>query len=550
MPSISWILKRETKMSKTAAVLILTLVTSSAWASTKIYRDRDVFVKETEPNVTVKLADVVDYTPAPFTSEDVLFTQGLVQSEAVGLTQPFWFPGVDSSPEFIVGPLVVATFPNDVNATGVDFTCFACDGNPSDSSMNWTLLSSSGSIVDAGSTVYDFSSWNYSYTPFLGITSEIPFRSIVLSRTGVSQEVMPNWFAYHLRYAPVPPNKALLLPSAVRAHGLLNTYFTTDVWISNGASTSINLKVDFLRAGGYENTTPAETNTLLLGPHETRVVTDALGTLFSVSEQYGPLRFTATGEGADQLIVGSRTSCILNGQRATYGLSVDAREANVSDTSPLYLVGLPQNTAYRTNIGIINLSSGYAEFTLTLIDSTGNALGTTDGSLPPLGATQSSLLSLFQSALGLEASGDGLAVMVSTRNGSALAAYATSIDNKTGDGTFINGLHATQGATLGTTYLPEANRMTGMFGTRWASRLAIRNIDPQQAITLTFSLQVPDSANRDITPVTRVVNKGATLLISDVIQNLFGLKTGNYGAFRVDWISPGGRAPIFSSQFM
>jgi hypothetical protein len=541
----------EAKMRKSAAVLILTLATSNAGAVTNIYRDRDAFAKASEPNVIVKLTDVADQTPTPFTSEGVLFTQGLVQSEAVGLPQSFWFPGVDSSPEFIVGPLLVATFPSDVNATGVDFTCFACDGTPNDASMNWTLLSSSGSIVDAGSTAYDFSSWNYSYTPFLGITSETPFHTIVLSRTNISNGGIPNWFAYHLRYTPILPSKTLLLPAAVRGHGLMGTYFTTDVWLSNGYNSTLTLRADFLRAGGYDNTTPAETKTLILGPHETRVVTDIIGTLFSLSDQYGPVRFTASGEGADQLVVGSRTSATLGGgQRSTYGFSVEAREVDISDTSPLHLIGLPQNAAYRTNIGIINLSASDADFTLTLIDSVGNVLGTSDGVLPPFGATQSSLISLFQTALGLKPSYDGLAVMVSSKNGSALAAYATPVDNNTGDGTFIYGLHAAEGTTSGTDYLPAVTRVNGMFGTRMSSRLAVRNVDAQQSVTLSFSLRAPNSGNRGSTPVTRTINPGATLVVSNVIQNLFGLKTGEYGAFRVDWTSSGGIAPVFSSQFI
>ncbi len=542
-------------MRKSAAILILAVATSTAWAGTKIYRDRDAFEKDTGSDAILNLTDVADMAtdqaPPPFTSEGVLFTQGLVQSQVVGLPASFWFPGVNSSPKFIVGPLVVATFPGDVNSAGADFTCFACDVAPNDTSMNWTLLSSSGSIIDSGSTVYDFSSWNYSYTPFLGITSDTPFRSIVLSRADISQDTIPNWFAYHLRYTPIPSNKILLLPAAVRAHGLLNTYFTTDAWISNGSNSALTVKVDFLRAGGFDNTTPPVTNTIALEPHETRVIPDILGTMFSVSEEYGPLRFIATGEGVDHLVVGSHTSTILGGgQSSTYGLSIDAREEDIYDISPIHLIGLPQNAAYRTNIGIINLGSSVAEFALTLIDSAGNLLETVDGSLPPFGTTQSRLISLFQGALGLGSSYDGLAVTASSRNGSPLAAYAIAVDNNTGDSTFIDGVHTIGNVTAGVTYLPAATKMNGMFGTRTSSRLAVRNVDAQQSVKLSFSLQVPNSQNQGETRTTRTLAPGATLVVSDVIRNLFGLSTGHYGSLRVEWTSSGEMAPVFSSQFM
>jgi hypothetical protein len=178
-------------------------------------------------------------------------------------------------------------------------------------------------------------------------------------------------------------------------------------------------------------------------------------------------------------------------------------------------------------------------------------MGTSDGFLPPFGAAQSSLISLFQGVLGPNSSYDGLAVMVSSKNGSALTAYATPVDNNTGDGTFINGLHAPEGAASGTAYLPGATRVNGMFGTRLSSRLAVRNVDTRQSATLSFSLRAPGTGDRGSTlPVTRTINPGATLVISDVIQNLFGLKTGEYGTLRVDWTSSGGIAPVFSSQFM
>ena len=335
------------------------------------------------------------------------------------------------------------------------------------------------------------------------------------------------------------------------AHGLLNTYFTTDAWISNGSNSALTVKVDFLRAGGFDNTTPPGTNTVALEPHETKVVTDILGTMFSASEQYGPLRFTATGEGVDHLLVGSHTSTILGGgQSSPYGLSVDARELDVSDLSPLYMIGLPENATYRTNIGIINLGSSVAEFTLTLFDSAGNLLETVDGSLPPFGTTQSRLISLFQDASGARSSIDGLAVTASSRNGSALAAYAIAVDNNTGDSTFIDGVHTIEDVTAGVTLLPDATKMNGMFGTRTSSRLAVRNIDAQQSVKLSFSLQVPNSQNQVETRTTRTLAPGATLVVSDVIRNLFGLTTGHYGSLRVEWTSSGGMAPVFSSQFM
>ena len=92
--------------------------------------------------------------------------------------------------------------------------------------------------------------------------------------------------------ASVRPDGPKFLPSAARAHGLNETYFTTDVWLSNASDSPMTLSVDFLRAGGTANIPPLfPPATVNLAGHETRVIPDILGTIFSASQQYGPLRF-------------------------------------------------------------------------------------------------------------------------------------------------------------------------------------------------------------------------------------------------------------------
>lgn len=92
--------------------------------------------------------------------------------------------------------------------------------------------------------------------------------------------------------ASVRPDGPKFLPSAARAHGLNETYFTTDVWPSNASDSPMTLSVDFLRAGGTANIPPLfPPATVNLAGHETRVIPDILGTIFSASQQYGPLRF-------------------------------------------------------------------------------------------------------------------------------------------------------------------------------------------------------------------------------------------------------------------
>ncbi|PYV43225.1 MAG: hypothetical protein DMG06_11475 [Acidobacteria bacterium] len=102
-------------------------------------------------------------------------------------------------------------------------------------------------------------------------------------------------------------DKIWLLPTTARSSGLSGSFFTTDVWISNASEASVNLTLEFLRAGGQDNTVPPKT-TLALAAHETRLVPNILEGLFGIqSNQFGPIRFTIPGVAADHVAIVSRT---------------------------------------------------------------------------------------------------------------------------------------------------------------------------------------------------------------------------------------------------
>ncbi len=157
----------------------------------------------------VTFDDVATGTGAPFTSGGVGFTSELplstegpqVSSVVVGQPHSFWFPSAGSSPNFLETHFSFrASFSADVHEVGFDFTCFACDSQKRDSSMEWILYSASGEIIATGSRTYDFSDWHYRATPFLGMESTKPFRSIVIRRKSLSSETRGNWFLDNLTY--------------------------------------------------------------------------------------------------------------------------------------------------------------------------------------------------------------------------------------------------------------------------------------------------------------------------------------------------------------
>jgi len=157
----------------------------------------------------VTFDDVAGGTGVPFTSGGVGFstewplsTEGpQVSSEAMGQRHSFWFPSAGSSPNYLnTHNSFRASFSADVNEVGFDFTCFACDTQTRDSSIEWVLYAASGAIIATGSRAYDFSNWHYRATPFLGIASTTPFRSIVIRRKSLSSGTRGNWFLDNLTY--------------------------------------------------------------------------------------------------------------------------------------------------------------------------------------------------------------------------------------------------------------------------------------------------------------------------------------------------------------
>jgi len=158
----------------------------------------------------VTFDDVASGTGAPFTSGGVGFSSEVpmstegpqVSNQAIGQRHSFWFPSAGSSPNFLDTHLSFrASFSADVNEIGFDFTCFGCDTRKQNSSMEWVLYSASGAIIATGSRTYDFSNWHYRATPFLGIGSTTPFRSMVIRRKSLSSpDASGNWFLDNLAY--------------------------------------------------------------------------------------------------------------------------------------------------------------------------------------------------------------------------------------------------------------------------------------------------------------------------------------------------------------
>lgn len=227
------------------------------------------------------------------------------------------------------------------------------------------------------------------------------------------------------------PTTTYLLPSSAHATGI-NAFYTTDLTIANRGATDASLTLQFL---GHDRDGSAGPKQLrALATNKAVTYADILASVFGVSatdaQNYGAILITA--DSASLKIV-SQTSTPTPSGVGTFGQSVPAQGANdfVTPASPRSLIGLREDTAFRTNVVLANATTSSVTVTLTLLAADGSTFGTTTRPLDPLGMTQ---VGRVVTALGAPFGTTNAVLVVSTATtGAQVATYASVIDNNTSD---------------------------------------------------------------------------------------------------------------------
>jgi hypothetical protein len=236
-----------------------------------------------------------------------------------------------------------------------------------------------------------------------------------------------GWFA-----GSSGPTTTYLLPSSAHANGKNSAFFTTDLTIANRGTTDANLTIQFLGHDRDGTTGPKQNRALATNKAVTYA--DILASLFGVAttdpQNFGAILITA--DSASLKIVSQTSTPPPNGV-GTFGQSVPAQGANdfVTPASPKSLVGLRDDTAFRTNAFLANATTSSVDVTLTLLAADGSMFGTTTRTLPPLGMTQ---INSVVTALSAPSGTTNAVLVVSTATpGAQVATYASVIDNTTSD---------------------------------------------------------------------------------------------------------------------
>ncbi len=227
----------------------------------------------------------------------------------------------------------------------------------------------------------------------------------------------------------------LYLPGAARVTGAAGTNWMTDLAIHNPGDAPVTFGLELLE-WDQENGNP-QTLTYTLEPGQSVGHADVLRWVFGVDSGAGTIRVSVEDGGA--VLATARTYNLLprGGSYGQFIAAVDAGDA-VDAAHHGRLIQLRQSddpeTGHRTNLGLVSATGTPIEVSIALFDRDGTSLGTIDDTLQAYESTQiGNVFARFTSA----SVWDGFAIVTTSTPGAALIAYASVVDNQTGDPVYI-----------------------------------------------------------------------------------------------------------------
>ena len=223
------------------------------------------------------------------------------------------------------------------------------------------------------------------------------------------------------------------IPAIGHLDGANNSRFRSDLYIYNPTS---NLRTLALQVRMWDSPDTATLQFTLL-PNEARVIRDVLQTMFGRTG-IARLRYQSLDGNSNGVRVTSRTYSV-NDDGGTYGFLMpplnNFQSGGSGDT--LEILGAIAHNDYRTNIGLVDLT-GFGtgpsiSVKIEIVDKAGHVADSFTVSVPFAGGMQ--LNDVFR-ARGLSVTGPVL-IRVSPLGG-LIGAYATHLDNRTNDASYLS----------------------------------------------------------------------------------------------------------------
>ena len=208
--------------------------------------------------------------------------------------------------------------------------------------------------------------------------------------------------------------------------------FRTDARIFNPSFTSdIEVVATFLPQGNVSNAGRTGV-TISIPKRQMRVFDDVVAALFNATG-LGAIRLVSD----DEFVVTARVYA--QTPQGTLGLFMAGQDPAASSLSRGILLHLKSNSAFRTNIGLVNPGSEPVNVRVQLFDRSNAAANSPDSiTMPPFGViSPTNIAGTFFGSPGTADLTDGWAYVTTGGPSERVLAYASVVDNATTDPTFI-----------------------------------------------------------------------------------------------------------------
>jgi hypothetical protein len=305
------------------------------------------------------------------------------------------------------------------------------------------------------------------------------------------------------------------LAAVAQQPGAAGTSWVSDAVLFNPNDDMAYVELRYHREG--RDNSGAEGTAFRLGPRSSVLLDDLVETTFESGGSSGAVVVISSAA----LEITSRT--YNDDDTGTFGQFIPAvpEERWISGVDPAVLLQLTGTDRYRSNIGFANLGPEHLEVTVELFAADAGAIETLTATLPPYSYDQ--LNGVFAGKAVVE---DGYAVVRAASEEARYLAYASVVDNATGDPIFIAPVEA--GSEV--VYVPAAAHVDGIGGTSWRTDLELFSAGAEEA---TYRVEwLPESeANTDPAAETFTLEVGRCVRYGDVVEEVFD--ASGAGAIRV-----------------
>jgi hypothetical protein len=322
----------------------------------------------------------------------------------------------------------------------------------------------------------------------------------------------------------------------------------SDLQLYNAGEVPVLVRATFVPRGAF-----AGVREVTISPGTSVFLPDVVTGLFGQRDQQGSLSLSyllpRSSSDAKPLVFAYSRSAVASADSAgpSFGQLIPEEPESGWSAAERIAPGILEGNGFVSTLSAVNLEGVRGQVTVTLRDQDGEPVGEPAVlTLGPRNLRLQALSRMFPAVVGHR----GPFTAHFTSNGISFTASTTLLEIESQDQIFIpaapvdadspGGAEGTA-TTTGDLFFPRVVRGPGQFDTFQTSRLAAFNPAGQGRL---LTVEFWERGHDNLAPRTayRYVEPGRSLLVNDILLDLFGVEAG-IGALRVTWSGPAGPAP-------